>query len=447
MEIAGQIFSIALQAISLALFFSGAAAFGLLLKGCYALRRLARVSSRDDTLVLLKSAMVPQISVVLAVRDALPETRAGVRRLLDLHSAHHEVVLALDGVSAAGLEEWKREFRLFHTIRAVKARGIWEAQPPSRLLVLDLERSSQPEALNAAVRAAEGSIIGCIDPQAELSMEVLLRLLRPMLEAPDEIVACCGTAPPPPAASLAGRFAAIEALRMWLVRGAAFADWNMVIPAPGAGLLVSRQALLEAGGFTAGPVELVLQLHGLARTAGKPYKVAFLPEPVSYLRAPATMAEARALVERDQQAVRAAWRRRKGIAGGAGAIGWGMPALVANRMLRPWLETIGYALAIGGLAAGIVPWRLAVLLLLCTVATGTLVSMAAVILRELAEYRGSDPVQLAGLFFAAIPENLGYRQVRNLWLIGAFLRNEAKTASGGNTSEARNSAAPVSRTK
>jgi len=28
------------------------------------------------------------------------------------------------------------------------------------------------------------------------------------------------------------------------------------------------------------------------------------------------------------------------------------------------------------------------------------------------EFRGSDPKRLAQLFFAAIPENLGYRQVR-----------------------------------
>jgi hypothetical protein len=35
-------------------------------------------------------------------------------------------------------------------------------------------------------------------------------------------------------------------------------------------------------------------------------------------------------------------------------------------------------------------------------------------LRELAELQGSDPARLARLFFAAIVENLGFRQVRNL---------------------------------
>jgi len=50
------------------------------------------------------------------------------------------------------------------------------------------------------------------------------------------------------------------------------------------------------------------------------------------------------------------------------------------------------------------------------------VSMAAVVLRELAEYQGSDPGRMTKLFLASIPENLGYRQMRNLWLLQGFFR-------------------------
>jgi hypothetical protein len=45
--------------------------------------------------------------------------------------------------------------------------------------------------------------------------------------------------------------------------------------------------------------------------------------------------------------------------------------------------------------------------------------MTSVMLRELADFSGSDPARLTRLFWAAIPENLGYRQLRNLWLVGA----------------------------
>jgi hypothetical protein len=42
------------------------------------------------------------------------------------------------------------------------------------------------------------------------------------------------------------------------------------------------------------------------------------------------------------------------------------------------------------------------------------------VLRELAEPSGMAPGSLATLCLMAIPENLGYRQVRNLWLIAAY---------------------------
>jgi hypothetical protein len=46
--------------------------------------------------------------------------------------------------------------------------------------------------------------------------------------------------------------------------------------------------------------------------------------------------------------------------------------------------------------------------------------MAAVVFRELTVYEGSDPGRLARLFFASVPENLGYRQLRNLWLLAGI---------------------------
>jgi len=48
--------------------------------------------------------------------------------------------------------------------------------------------------------------------------------------------------------------------------------------------------------------------------------------------------------------------------------------------------------------------------------------MAAVVLRELAQYEASDPTELVNLFAAAMMESFGYRQLRNLWLIAGFFK-------------------------
>src|SRR5262249_39793027 len=102
------------------------------------------------------------------------------------------------------------------------------------------------------------------------------------------------------------------------------------------------------------------------------------------------------------------------------SIGWGLPALLAVRLFRPLLETVAYLLVVAGLIVGWVTPALAGFVLVSTIGMGMVVSMAAVALHELAGYEPSDPGRLSSLFFAAIPESLGYRQIRNLWLVGAF---------------------------
>jgi hypothetical protein len=94
--------------------------------------------------------------------------------------------------------------------------------------------------------------------------------------------------------------------------------------------------------------------------------------------------------------------------------------LFCIRGLRPLLETAALVLAVAGWVAGAVPTALAALVLVIAIGPGVVNSMAAVVLRELAEPSGMAPGRLAALFLTAIPENFGYRQIRNLWLIAGF---------------------------
>jgi hypothetical protein len=116
----------------------------------------------------------------------------------------------------------------------------------------------------------------------------------------------------------------------------------------------------------------------------------------------------------DQQQLAAARRR---LGPGAGREFFGLYCI---RGLRPLLETAAYVLAAAGWITGMVHPALAALVLVTSIGAGTVISMAAVVLRELAEPSGIAPAPLAALFLAAIPENLGYRQIRNLWLIAGF---------------------------
>jgi hypothetical protein len=291
------------------------------------------------------------------------------------------------------------------------------------MVVLQKEPAGEADAWNAGVNAAVSPVIAFFDLETEFAPESLLRLIRPMLYEPDLMFAVCGWMPPPPASGLAGGIADLETTRLWLGRCAAFAGWkNMLAPVPGSTILVRRDAIVAASGFTAGTLEMFLNLQGRARQSGKPYRAALVIEPSSYLAAPGTWSGLRRRIARDQRSIGRALRHRGSIAGGRYALGWGLPAICFQRFWRPLLETGAYVAAIVGLAMGLAAPELGLLVLLSTVGAGTLVSMASVIFRELADYQGGDPARLKRLFWAAIMENLGYRQIRNLWLIGGFLR-------------------------
>ena len=418
--------SAAVQLAAMALFVSGVVSFGLLLKGCFVLRRQARRNAADTVTLLLKSPQAPSLSVVAVASGFSPENCELVRRLIDLHYSNHEVVLVLDDPSAQDFERWVAEFHL-----AVTAWGTWKPPHPVRLCVVKTESAGTAAAYGAGVAAAGGSLIAFFDAAGEFGPEALLRLLPPMLQDPERTTAVCAVAPVLEAGSFMQRFSAIESMRVWLVRYAAFAGWNMLVPVPGSCMLIRRDAIQRAGGFPpskgrhpdcAAHMELILALHAKARAGGPPFRMALVTDPISHIPAPQSASQLRHILDRDQCALRAAILHRKSL----GAIGWGLPALLWDRLGRPLLETALYVATAAGFAMGLLSLQVLWLVLLCTVATGMLVSMAAVVLRELAEFHGGEPGLLLSLFFAAIPESLGYRQLRNLWLIESFLKKQTR---------------------
>jgi hypothetical protein len=123
--------------------------------------------------------------------------------------------------------------------------------------------------------------------------------------------------------------------------------------------------------------------------------VDFVPAAVSWWRTPKTMAQLREQTGYDQA------RMARG----------------AGRVLLPMVETVGLFLAGGGLAMGWVHPVLAALMGVASVGTGMVVSTAAVVFREMVQPGKVEAGDLSGLFLTAVFENLGYRQVRNLWVL------------------------------
>ena len=417
----GASFSIALQGLAIFLLLTGIASFAILVKGSFVLRRRSQVAPRDESPALLKSRLVPAVSVLFTPRNASDESRARARQLNGLTFGNHELVIALDGPNEAELNFWRQEFNLVPTKRptagpltTATVRAAYESKDPIRLLVLVLERAGQESALNAAVNASQAPVLALFDPAAEFETEVLLKLIRPMLDDPKRTIAVCGVEASPPSGALPDRLFSLVFLRLFLSRCSAFSDWNVLVPVAGSASLVYREWVFKAGGFKGGVLDFFLRLHRAARAAKEPYRIAFVPKPGCRVKPPQTLAEVRTLVTRDQRDVGRIIRS-------AASFKWGTAlSFLWIRLLRPVAEFLAYVMMIVGLALGWVDWRLASLVLLSTIGTGLLLSTGAVSLRELAEYDGSDPARLTAMFFASIPENFWFRHLRNVWMITAF---------------------------
>ncbi len=422
------IFTAVLGALAAFLFMVSLASFFALLRGSFYLRRFARTQIRDDRAMLLKSPLVPAVSLIATVADATPASREFVRRLLEVHYGKHELVLVLDGLEEADLAVWKQEFRLSPSNRladdllpTAAIRGIYEPGDPLRMVVVDKEHGGDDDSRNLAINVADSPLIGFVERGSEFQPDAFLQLVRCMLEDPDRIVAVCGTAPVSSGDTMAARFGALESFRMWLGRCGSLAERNMLGAVPGCAVLVRRDMLITAGGFRAGNLDMFLRLHKAAKAAGKPYRIALAPEPISYTRPPTTVSELRAAAIADQREIAGALRSQSFRTPG-------VPSLFTIRLLRPLLETAAYVLSIVGLATRWIEPGLAVLVLLATVGMGILLSMAAVVFREKTRLEGADPRKLYQLFFAALPENLGYRQCRNLWLIAGLGKRDRRPA-------------------
>lgn len=424
--------------ICLCLLGSAALRLILLVQGAAEARRRRGDATDDGWSTLLRSDLVPAVAVIAAPRDASEASRMFVRRLLNLHAGNPEIVLVLDGPSDADLDVWKREFHLQPTGRiadmalATKpVRSFYVSTEPIRLLVVDKHRGGLADCLNAGINVAQAPVIATVDAETLFIEESLLRLLRPMLSDPQRTVAVCAVAPGAPASGLAARYYRLAYLRTWLARCAGLAASNTFLPAPGCFAMLSRDAVVQAGGFRAGLLEMAIHLHALARVERRPYRIVFIPEPVSRPAAPRVGGAVRAAMARDQLEVGAALRFHKGLAMEFGSLGrLAISGLLWSRLLLPLMETAGLILGAAATAEGwIAPVQFA-LLAAAPLGGEILVSMAAVLLEQVASGANGEPREVAALFLSAISENLGYRQWKNLWMLRDLFRGYRAAGAG-----------------
>jgi hypothetical protein len=93
------------------------------------------------------------------------------------------------------------------------------------------------------------------------------------------------------------------------------------------------------------------------------------------------------------------------------------PYCFAFEMMGPLVELLGYVFTVIGLALGAISWQTAALFFFVSIVFGIFLSIGAVFLEEFTLRRYSSTKDVLVIFWAALLENFGFRQLLLVWRV------------------------------
>lgn len=396
-----------------------------------------------------ESSLTPPVSVLVPAFNEGPNIVENVKALLALNYPLFEVIVINDGSSDDTLDNLISGFSLRrvthiyrHVIKTHSIRDYYVSSTHPNLTVINKANSGKSDSLNVGINVARYPYFCCIDADTLIERDAFLRLVRPIIESKELVVACGGIlriangctvrngvvtkiALP---GDLLSRLQIVEYLRSFLFGRAGWSAINSLLLISGAFSLFHKKSVQQVGGFSNKTVsedmEMVVRLHRFMRTCKKPYRVVFISDPVGWTEVPSSLAMLK------KQRIR--WHR--GLAQSLfmnismlfnpkyGRIGLlAMPYQVLIELISPAVEIIGYVVVILSYVTGIISWRYFMLFLLLSIVYSIFLSAGAVLLEEITYKRypkWGDMLRLISLSFI---ENIGYRQINSWWRARALI--------------------------
>jgi cellulose synthase/poly-beta-1,6-N-acetylglucosamine synthase-like glycosyltransferase len=175
-----------------------------------------------------------------------------------------------------------------------------------------------------------------------------------------------------------------------------------------------------------------VRMHRSLRSAGRRYRVAFVPDPVCWTECPETLGGLRRQRERWQRGLGETLAHNQVMLANPryGRIGlFGMPYFMLFEYLAPILEIAGYVILPFAWALGLLSPRLFLLFLGSSLLYGLCLSLTTLLLEECSFRRYRETKHLVRLVAAAVVENFGLRQLHSWWRLVALItwRGRAQT--------------------
>ncbi|HVF20821.1 MAG TPA: glycosyltransferase [Mycobacteriales bacterium] len=416
------------------------------------------VHNRDNLATYRRSyGLEPPVSVLVPAFNEAEVIVPTIRALLQLDYPQFEIVVISDGSTDSTVDLLKDEFdltpcpRLYQSrLDAAPVRGVYISRANPALRVIDKDNGGKADSLNAGLNVAQYPLFCAVDADSILQRDSLLKVISPFVEDPTT-VAAGGTVrvlngsevsegfirrPRLPVNGLA-RIQVVEYMRAFLFGRVGWSPLKGVLIISGAFGVFRRAEIVDMGGYRVGTVgedaDLVMRLHRYCRAAGRPYRIAFVPDPICWTEAPEDVRSLGRQRIRWQRGLAESLSANRGLVRNPGVAGWvSYPFLVVFECLGPLIELAGYAFVVTATILGLLSVHAMVAFLLLAVALGTVLSLSALLLEERWFRSYSERGALRSLVGAALLENLGFRQLNLVWrAVGLFRFAFGKDTSWG----------------
>ena len=382
---------------------------------------------------LLRSPTALPVSVLMPAYNEELILRATVTAMLASAYPEFEVIVINDGSTDAMLETAIAEFALepcdvFHPspLQTALVRGTYRSRTYPNLWLIDKQNGGAADGLNAGLNLARYPYVAHVDADCVVEPDALMRLMRPINFAPDEIVVVGAhlrlanglevvdgriTKVSLPG-RIVERFQLVEYLSSFVLHRLGWGDLNSILVISGGCGVWPKRLLMDLDGFsttdTHFDIEATIHAHASLRAAGVRYRMINVPDAVVWTQVPTTWRDLQVQRKRWQRVVfEMLWNYRRLIFNPRyGYVGMlGMPYLLVFEGLGPFVETFSYAVVALLAVLGLLSFE-AVLLFLCfSFALSAIVRILA-LLADVLYFKTYSPRDLMTLTAVAFLEPL-----------------------------------------
>ena len=391
-----------------------------------------------------ETPLTPPITIIAPAHNEESSIRIAVRNLLDNHYPQLEVIVVNDGSDDRTLEVMREEFqlqltRMVYVPKAASApiRGLYRSEVDPRLVVVDKEPGgSKADAVNAGLNAATSPYVCIVDSDSILEDDALLRIMVPVLDDPEHVVAVGGVIRVLNGSKIVGGrmqqvrlprksievIQVIEYLRAFLIGREAWGQGNMLMIISGAFGLFRTDLVRAVGGYRSNAIgedfDLVARLHRHQLDKRADYRILFVPDPMCWTEVPSDLKSLGRQRARWQKGLLDVLWPNRGMLfrWRYGRIGFlALPYLWVFELLAPVIEIGGILTIVLAACLGVLSREFFFQFLLFGYAFATVISLGSVLQEEITYKRYNDWKDVVRLVTYCFLEHFPYRQLHMIW--------------------------------